>query len=256
MKNIINWKLFFILIGACIIASLLVLPYEIALVPALAKLFSSKLIIAAFVQAAVFFSIATFFGLLLAKRTGFSLPILEGALKGEKQGNNLKSILGLSASMGILAGLLIILLSLLFPHLSVTFLKAEMSVATWKRFLASFYGGIAEEILCRLFLMTLLAWIFSKIKKTPEGRPIKTGIWLSIILAAILFGLGHLPITGDLTVITPVVVLRAILLNGVPGIIFGWLYWKKGLESAIIAHFSADIVIHVITPLVATLFIR
>lgn len=31
--------------------------------------------------------------------------------------------------------------------------------------------------------------------------------------------------------------------------VFGWLYWKKGLESAMIAHFSADIIIHVCLPL-------
>jgi hypothetical protein len=42
-------------------------------------------------------------------------------------------------------------------------------------------------------------------------------------------------------------------LNGLGGLAFGWLYWKRGLESAMMAHFSADIVLHVITPLVATL---
>jgi len=39
-------------------------------------------------------------------------------------------------------------------------------------------------------------------------------------------------------------------LNGIGGIIFGWLYWKKGLESAMISHFSADIVLQVIFPFV------
>ena len=43
--------------------------------------------------------------------------------------------------------------------------------------------------------------------------------------------------------------------NGSIGVIFGWLYWKKGLESAMIAHFSSDVVLHVITPLMASLFI-
>ena len=30
---------------------------------------------------------------------------------------------------------------------------------------------------------------------------------------------------------------------------FGWLYWKHGLESAMISHFSADIVLHVLLAL-------
>jgi membrane protease YdiL (CAAX protease family) len=48
-------------------------------------------------------------------------------------------------------------------------------------------------------------------------------------------------------------VIKVILLNAVGGIIFGWLYWKKGLESAMISHFSADIVLHVILPLIAVI---
>ncbi len=44
-------------------------------------------------------------------------------------------------------------------------------------------------------------------------------------------------------------VTRASVLNGIPGLAFGWLYWKRGLESAMVAHFSADILLHVIWPL-------
>ncbi|MFL0195304.1 CPBP family intramembrane glutamic endopeptidase [Clostridium sp. WILCCON 0269] len=128
-------------------------------------------------------------------------------------------------------------------------------MATWKALLAPFYGGIAEEITFRMFLMTFFIWVSSKIKKTKEGHPTDIGIWLSIILSSVLFGLGHLGITSDLATITSAVILRAVLMNGVLGIIYGWLYWKKGLESAMIAHFSSDIVLHVITPLIASLFI-
>jgi membrane protease YdiL (CAAX protease family) len=53
--------------------------------------------------------------------------------------------------------------------------------------------------------------------------------------------------------LNPLVITRALVLNGVGGLAFGWLYWKQGLESAMIAHFSADVVLHVITPLAATL---
>ncbi|MGE5392657.1 MAG: CPBP family intramembrane glutamic endopeptidase [Candidatus Saccharibacteria bacterium] len=254
MKNI-NWKLFAILLGSCIVAGVMVLPYEVALSPVLAKVAGSKLLIAVLVQALVAFSVAIFIGLFLGKRVGLGLPILESALKGENISGKLKSILWLSIGWGVASGLLIILLSFLFPQLSVTFLGAESSVATWKGLLASFYGGIDEEVFLRLFVMTVLVWIIWKFRKAPDGRPTNGGLWLAIILSSILFGLGHLGITGDLTAITPLVVLRAILLNGVAGLIFGWLYWKKGLESAMIAHFSADIVLHVITPVVASIFI-
>ena len=97
--------------------------------------------------------------------------------------------------------------------------------------------------------MTLIAWIFFKIKKTEEGKPTKIGMWLAIILSAIIFGIGHLPTVLAIATPTPLLITRITLLNAVGGIIFGWLYWKKGLESAMISHFSADIVLHVIVPL-------
>jgi len=39
--------------------------------------------------------------------------------------------------------------------------------------------------------------------------------------------------------------VRAIVLNGLVGVIAGWLYWRRGLESAMVAHFCADLVVHV-----------
>jgi membrane protease YdiL (CAAX protease family) len=255
MNKDINWKLFLILLVASVIASLLVLPYALALSPALARVFTPFVLFAQLIQTIIEFSIAIFIGLYLAKKVGFGLPVLEGWLEGNKVRNYLKSILGISIGMGVLAGILIILLSFLFTSVSSVLLSAEISVPIWKGFLASFYGGIGEEILLRLFLMTLIVWIFFKIKRTSNGKPTTISIWLAIIISAIIFGLGHLPITGTITTITPIIVARAIILNGVGGIIFGWLYWKKGLESAMISHFSADIILHVLFPLVILLFI-
>ena len=46
--------------------------------------------------------------------------------------------------------------------------------------------------------------------------------------------------------ITLIIVVRAIVLNGIAGVIFGRLYWEKGLKSVIVSHFSADILLHTI----------
>ena len=255
MKININWKLFVVLLIASLITTLMVLPYTLAISPGLAEIFTPFVLIAQLIQTLVIFSIAIFIGLSLYKRVGFNLPILEDWLEGKEVGNYLKSILGISIGLGILSGVLIILLSFLFTPVSSIFQNAEISVPLWKGFLASFYGGIGEEILLRLFLMTLVVWIIFKIKKTADGKPTDIGIWLAIIISAVIFGLGHLPITCTLTSITPLIIVRAVLLNGVGGIIFGWLYWKKGLESAMIGHFSADIVLHVMFPLALSLLI-
>jgi membrane protease YdiL (CAAX protease family) len=124
MKININWKLFVILLVTSVITTLMVLPYTLALSPALAQVFTPSLLIAQLIQSLVIFSIAIFLGLILFKRVGFNLPILEGWLKGKEIGTYLKSILGISIGLGVLAGTIIILVSFIFTPVSSIFQNA------------------------------------------------------------------------------------------------------------------------------------
>ena len=72
--------------------------------------------------------------------------------------------------------------------------------------------------------------------------------WFANIIVAILFGLGQLPNAAMVMQITPTVVVLALALNGIAAVSFGYLYWKRGLESAMIAHFCADFVVYVVGP--------
>lgn len=251
----INWKLFIILLIASIFGVIAIIPYSLTLqggLPHNLPVPAYIVFAASIIENAVIFAIAIFIGLIFAKKIGFGLPILEGWLEGREVKSYLKSILGISVGLGILAGILIIGLDYLFSltGAAINVTQNAINPPAWQGFLASFYGGINEEILLRLFVMSLIVWIFFKIKKTSDGKPTTIGIWLAIIISAILFGLGHLPATGTMTTVTALIIARAVILNGVAGVIFGWLYWKKGLESAMIAHFSADIILHVILPLI------
>ena len=49
--------------------------------------------------------------------------------------------------------------------------------------------------------------------------------------------------------LTTIVVVRTVLLNSIAGVLFGWLYWRRGLLAAMVSHFSADIVLHVVAGL-------
>jgi hypothetical protein len=255
MKNLINWKLFYILLVLCVITSMLVMPYSLELTKSEIEI-TPKILFFTAINNLVMFAIVIFLGLFLTKHIGMGLPILQGVLSGKNQTKELKSILLPSISLGVIAGIIIVLIDFPFKKFIPELLSLEAPVTVWKAFLASFYGGIAEEVLLRLFLVSLFVWITFKIKKDKDGGPTVLGVWLSIILAAVFFGLGHLPATAQITGLTGIVITRAVVLNGIGGVIFGWLYWKKGLESAIIAHFSADIVLHIITPFVTTFFYK
>ena len=100
------------------------------------------------------------------------------------------------------------------------------------------YGGIVEELMLRLFLMSLLVLLIKKLfVKSNQNLSLPAWVYItSIILAALLFAAGHLPATAQLLGLSTPIVIRAFVLNGVAGLGFGYLYWKKGLSYAILAH--------------------
>jgi membrane protease YdiL (CAAX protease family) len=260
MTKPFNWKLFFIVWIAAVFGIIAVLPYTLTLQGAALQELDLPiplplLLVIQVGQNAVMFAVLTALGLFFANRVGLGLPILEAKLAGESVADKVRAILPLSIIIGVVAAVLIIGLDVFVfqPALLNELGDAAQSLAdgsvkppAWQGFLASFYGGIAEEVLLRLFVMSLFVWLGSFISKTVEGKPTSAVFWIANILAAVLFGLGHLPATASFLPLTPLVIARAIVLNGVAGVAFGWLYWKRGLETAIIAHFTADIVLHVL----------
>jgi len=157
----------------------------------------------------------------------------------------------LALGLGFLVSIGISILDLVFIRDEVLSNIAQVNAipVAW-RFLTSFYGGIDEELLMRLFFMTLVAWIGWKIHRNQKGDVTAVGMWVAIIVSAILFGMSHLPVTSALTDINTVVIIRALILNGIGGVVYGWLYWKKGFEAAMISHFSSDITLQIIVPAV------
>ena len=100
------------------------------------------------------------------------------------------------------------------------------------------YGGVVEEVLVRLFVMSAIILFISKfILKHKEHHDLKPWVYLTaIIMSALLFGALHLPATTLMFDLSFLVIVRALLLNGIPGIFFGLLFWRHGLSYAILSH--------------------
>ncbi|MBQ9117358.1 MAG: CPBP family intramembrane metalloprotease [Clostridia bacterium] len=119
---------------------------------------------------------------------------------------------------------------------------------------AVIYGGIIEEILLRLFFMTLIALAVWKLffrKHGKENIP-QTVFVIANVIAAIVFAAGHLPATlsafGELT---PLILFRCFLLNGSFGLFFGEIYRKYGIIYSMISHAA----FHIICKLIWLIFI-
>jgi hypothetical protein len=249
-KQYFEVKVFGILLVLSLVSVMAVFPYVLTLQGDLLKSINQPigLIVAAqVIQSLILFSGAIFFGLKLAKNTNFRLPLLEAVALGGDYKKIIRSIGKESVIWGIVTALAIYILDFMFTALGANISTHQNLAPVWQKLLAAIYGGVTEEILMRLFLMSLLVWLGKKLFR--QTQPTSANIMASILLAAVVFGLGHLPVTAALTKITPLVVGRAVVLNGVGGIVFGWLYWKKGLESAMLAHLVADVFLLTLLPM-------
>ena len=111
------------------------------------------------------------------------------------------------------------------------------------------YGGIVEEVLVRWGLMTTLIWLPWRLAQKKAGPPRVRYVIGAIILSAVLFGAAHLPAAAVLMAgnLTAPVVLFVIIGNSVPGVMFGYPYWRYGIEAAMMAHSVGHVVFYLAT---------
>lgn len=245
------WNEFFVIFGLAMFGAVAIIPYSIAFSGnqlAEVDMPLPVLMLLSMIQNAVLIALATGLGLLASHAIGLNAPIIEALLNGTALPE--LNFIPIAIIAGIIGTAAVILIEMLYfrPRIPDAFHTTEGHMPVWKRFLASFYGGITEEVLVRWFVMSGIAWLLSRIWQTEAGDPTLAVLWIANILAALLFGILHLPATARLAKLTPTLVVRAIMLNGLLGLILGYLFWTYGLEAAIIGHFTGDIVIHVFAP--------
>lgn len=252
------WRLFFLLAAMMLAASLLILPYAIQLAavgnPQIAErvpmIFGSTII-----QVILLYLPMLLLGLLISQRLDLGAPYLQAIVERRPAPPGFRRALVTAAVLGFGLGALLLVLAGAFSRLlpsELTSLSADQVPDAFQGFLASISAGINEEILLRLFLLSLIAWLIVVLAKGSRGRPRPAVLWTANVLSAVIFGLLHLPNILVMNVpVTPAMLGYIILLNGLAGLGFGWLFWTFGLEAAMLAHFFTDIVLHVIGVLFA-----
>src|SRR5262245_7288308 len=95
-------------------------------------------------------------------------------------------------------------------------------------------------------LVSLLALSFrtlARMRGAHRELALPTSVfWAANIVAAVLFGLGHLPATAAVAPLSAALLVRAVW---AAGLVFGELYKRHGLEWAMASHFGVDIVARV-----------
>lgn len=116
--------------------------------------------------------------------------------------------------------------------------------------LASATAGIGEEILFRLFFVSLWTWLIARILLRGKGKEVV--FWIIVVLSALAFSFGHLPAAmilyefSSISEIPAALLAEIILLNGVLSIFAAGYLRKYGFLAAVGIHFWTDAIWHVV----------
>jgi membrane protease YdiL (CAAX protease family) len=196
--------------------------------------------LASLAQSAVLLALAVWAGVALAPKVGLGAPAFEAAVTSRSIASALRPQLLPGLVAGVLGGIGLFAVGGYASPAALAEVEQRFALPILGRVL---YGGITEEVLLRWGLMTALVWLAWRFLQGRTGTPRAAYVWLAIVVSALLFGAGHLPAAAMLIGhLTTELVLFVVGVNTAFGVLFGWLFWRYGLEAAIIAHGIAHLV--------------
>lgn len=184
------------------------------------------------IQPAALVILFTWLGWWAAPKVGLDAPVIGGlADGGDWLGALRKALLP-----GLVGGVLSAVVLIVYGLGTASYFAGQPAGIDLPMVTRMAYGGIVEELHTRWGLMSLLALGAFKL-----GRSLPMAHWIGNLGAALLFALGHLPALYAL-VDPPAWLVAAVLLgNTSVGLVFGWLFARRGLEAAMIAHAGAHL---------------
>jgi hypothetical protein len=189
----------------------------------------------------ILLAVGVLLGTAAARRIGTQSYIVSvGSLRA--RGRGLVGDMPIAIVAGLMTSAFVILLDQLTrPMLgdagaALSSLEAAEPRSGWVTLSGVLYGGITEELMLRWGLMSALVWLLWRLADSRSARPSSWVVWSGIFASSALFGAGHLGVVDAQLGLSAPLIARTILLNGIAGAVFGWLYWKRSLEAAMMAH--------------------
>jgi hypothetical protein len=98
--------------------------------------------------------------------------------------------------------------------------------------------ALNENILYRLFLGPLLILILGSVWKGSNGRPAPGAYWAGFTLSQMVNIWSN---TTAIAPLTPEALLHDLLRYVAPGVVWGWLYWRRGFAATELASTSVHL---------------
>ena len=237
MTSDTRFTLLVIALGAVAAASVAFLPFE-----SFAGIESADLPIvrvAAAAQAIILVSLAALAGCWAAPKMGLDAPWLRFLANRTKQTNEMPSIFFASTIVAFAVAVLLVAIDALVGDTlsSGSGPAAELGNLEMPLVTKILYGGVAEEIMVRWGLLSLIAVGLTKLKLNRV-----MALSSAVVLSSLVFAAGHLPLLFQIVEAPSLsLVMTIVIANTAAGTAFAILFVKRGLEAAVIAHAGAHI---------------
>lgn len=115
----------------------------------------------------------------------------------------------------------------------------EHPAPAWRPLLA-LGGALYEALVFRVVAASMVAWLaYLMLARAHQSAP-RVSQLLGVIAAAVLVGLWHVGRPED--------AVRVVTVNVVANVVYGWLYFARGLEFSVLAHAVATACLFLVVP--------
>ena len=186
-------------------------------------------------------ALAVWLGVILGTRVGLGTPLLTAAMQGRTPWRGIRYLSLPGVAGGVVGAAWLVTLAMLWPE-SLSAIDPVYNLPWWPKIL---FGGITGELLMRFGVLSLVMWLLWTFFGNGRTLPSWKMGWAAVALSAVLA--GALPVYFAWT-LSPSMTLMTLLPLAVCevayGLLAGLLFWRYGLESAMLAHVLTYLLSH------------
>ncbi|MEG0199109.1 MAG: abortive infection protein [Comamonas sp.] len=190
---------------------------------------------------ALLLAVSVSVGQRLGSYVGLSAPLLHIGLSGRSPWRAIRFLSLPGIAGGVAGAAWLVTLAVLWPE-SLSVVDPVYAMPLLPKLL---YGGITEELLLRYGGLSLVMWLLWRLTGDSQRRPGWRLGWFAVIVTALI--VGSLPLLMSWSLLgsmTTGVLVQLLLCDIVYGVMAGFIFWRYGIEAAILAHVISYLLSH------------
>lgn len=177
----------------------------------------------------------------LGSHVGLGAPLLHIWISGRSPWRAIRFLSLPGIAGGVAGAAWLVTLAVLWPE-SLSVVDPVYAMPLLPKLL---YGGITEELLLRYGGLSLVMWLLWRFSGDTQRRPGWRLGWFAVIFTALV--VGSLPLLMSWSLVGSMssgVLVQLLLCDIVYGVMAGFIFWRYGIEAAMLAHVISYLLSH------------